>query len=173
MIWVIQYIMSVFWTFSNSNGFLNDKDVLSVICEKKASVSSENLKLNVTYLNVGSDTIVIPIKYLQYSNFQTIKFHTKENIWCTKMTKMFFSNNVSITCNYDILEENGFCVLPPNEGISVEYELRDLGCINYNFSRGEVVHYSVSLDIDERFKNWCDKIWVGQTASDIGSFIIN
>lgn len=145
--------------------------VLIVKCENDLHVKEDKLKIKISYLNNSNDTMVLPINELSDNNFQEVIFNNQEKCFCSKSSKRLWPTDRG-NCDMEQVRKEGMTVLLPHEEVSREFSFEELACVNCDFEKGKEYTYFVNLNIDSRFKNYCNKVWTGKVSSAKGSLIV-
>lgn len=167
---MIHFICFLFLNFSLISPVLEVHPIeksLQISCRQKPLSTKEDLIIQVTYFNAGLDTIFLPTKYLEFQSQQEIQFMDKE-VWCTSDAKFSWPKAGSGSCNTAFLNKLGIVCILPNQSLSVDFSLNNLGCIGLRTLQAQKEYkYRISLHIDERFKMYCKKVWTGSIKSSI------
>jgi hypothetical protein len=168
--WILIFSIILSFCFVDKQ---NKEEMLIIKCLPIENFSNSPIKVKISYHNNSKDTILLPVKYMKYNDVQTFKFYSQQNIFCSATYKMILpkSNGKSI-CNLQEMHKSGFEVLPPNGTLTLQYDLDELGCVGYNFLKGDTIPYQVELHIDNRYELWCSKVLGGKFTSNIGEIII-
>jgi hypothetical protein len=166
------YFVTIICIFFSGSAFQPKSDQLILVCAQNDTVSADDIQISVRYENHGSDTLALPVKYLNFNNYQKLRLNDTSDFFCTTSVKMVWGTSDEQPCNFHLLETTGFKFIEPGGSLTIRFKIDEMGCVGRKFLRGEKVSYNIRLDIDERFRNWCDAVWTGQTAPVHGSFVV-